>query len=116
MVGAARIMLHSLVREKLKSEAPEVLIRPDVSRVPCVEVCICNATIRKMIAEGRDGDLLSVVKSSYEEGMIDFNETLRRLVEEEYIDTATAYAAAPNAEELRMKLKGINISGSGILG
>lgn len=91
-------------------------IRPDVPRVPCVEVCICNATVRKLIAEERDADLLGVVKGSYGEGMIDFNESLRRLVEEEFIDTATAYAAAPNPEELKMKLKGINISGSGIIG
>ncbi|HRX86796.1 MAG TPA: PilT/PilU family type 4a pilus ATPase [Phycisphaerae bacterium] len=91
-------------------------IRPDVPRVPCVEMCLVNATVRKFIAEGRDQELLGVVKSSYGEGMVDFNESLRRLVEEEYIDQATAYAAATNAEELKMKLKGINISGSGIAG
>jgi hypothetical protein len=37
-------------------------------------------------------------------------------VEEEYIDQATAFAAAPNPEELKMKLKGINIAGGGIIG
>ncbi|MEZ6083108.1 MAG: ATPase, T2SS/T4P/T4SS family [Phycisphaerae bacterium] len=91
-------------------------IRPDVPRVPCVEVCVVNATVRKLIADGRDSDILGVVKSSYGEGMLDFNESLRKLVEEEYISQETAYAAAPNAEELKMKLKGINISGSGIIG
>jgi twitching motility protein PilT len=91
-------------------------IKPDVGRVPCIEICICNATIRKFIAEKRDADLLGVIKSSYGEGMVDFNESLRRLVEEDYIDQQTAFAAAPNAEELKMKLKGINISGSGIAG
>ncbi|MCB9850365.1 MAG: PilT/PilU family type 4a pilus ATPase [Phycisphaerales bacterium] len=91
-------------------------IRPDVPRVPCTEICLVNATVRKFIAEGRDSDILGVVKSSYGEGMVDFNESLRRLVEQEYIDQQTAYAAATNAEELKMKLKGINISGSGIAG
>jgi twitching motility protein PilT len=91
-------------------------IRPDVPRVPCVEMCLVNATVRKFIAEGRDADIIGVIKSSYGEGMVDFNESLRRLVEEEYIDQATAYAAASNAEELKMKLKGINISGGGIAG
>jgi twitching motility protein PilT len=91
-------------------------IRPDVPRVPCVEMCLVNATVRKFIAEGRDTDIIGVIKSSYGEGMVDFNESLRRLVEEEYIDQATAYAAASNAEELKMKLKGINISGGGIAG
>jgi Tfp pilus assembly pilus retraction ATPase PilT len=69
-----------------------------------------------MIADGRDSDVLGVIKNCYGEGMIDFNESLRRLVEEEYIDQATAYAAAPNPEELKMKLKGINIAGGGIIG
>jgi twitching motility protein PilT len=91
-------------------------IRPDVPRVPCVEICLVNATIRKFISEGRDQELLGVVKSAYGEGMVDFNESLRRLVEEEYIDQATAFAAATNAEELKMKLKGINISGGGVSG
>ncbi len=91
-------------------------IRPDVPRVPCVEVCVVNATVRKLIADGRDSDILGVVKSSYGEGMLDFNESLRQLVEEEYISQEIAYAAAPNAEELKMKLKGINIAGSGIIG
>jgi len=91
-------------------------IRPEVPRIPCVEVCVINATVRKLIADGRDADILSVVKGSYGEGMVDFNESLRMLVEEEYINQEIAYAASPNAEELKMKLKGINIAGSGIIG
>ncbi len=91
-------------------------VRSDVPRVPAVEVCIVNSTIRKLLAEERDGDIIGVIKASGGEGMVDFNESLRQLVEDEYIDQATAYAAAPNPEELKMRLKGINISGSGIIG
>lgn len=91
-------------------------IRPDVPRVPCIEVCLCTATVRKLLTDGRDADIIGVIKSSYSEGMLDFNESLRQLVEEEYIDTDTAYAAAPNPEELKMKLKGINIAGAGLIG
>ena len=91
-------------------------IRPDVPRVPCCEICLVNATVRKLIADGRDAEIMGVVKSSYGEGMMDFNESLRLLVEQEYINHETAYAAAPNPEELKMRLKGINISGGGILG
>jgi twitching motility protein PilT len=91
-------------------------IRADIPRVPAIEVCIVNSTVRKLIAEGRDTDILGVIKGSYGEGMIDFNESLRQLVEAEYIDQATAFAAAPNPEELKMKLKGINIAGGGIIG
>ena len=91
-------------------------INPDVPRIPAVEVCIVNSTVRKLIAEGRDSDIIGVVRNSYGEGMMDFNESLRLLVEEEYLDQETALAAAPNPEELRMRLKGINIAGGGIIG
>ena len=32
MTGAAQLMFHSITREKLKSAAPDILIRPDVGR------------------------------------------------------------------------------------
>jgi hypothetical protein len=34
-------------------------------------------------------------------------------VEEEYIETDVAYSASPNAQELKMRLKGIQSGGSG---
>jgi twitching motility protein PilT len=103
--------LQALICQKLLRT-----INPDVPRIPAVEVCIVNSTVRKLIAEGRDNDILGVIRNSYGEGMIDFNESLRLLVEDEYLDQATALAAAPNPEELRMRMKGINIAGSGIIG
>ena len=50
------------------------------------------------------------------DGMIDYTESLRQLVETEYIDLRTAYNYAPNAEELKMAMKGIRSGGAGILG
>ena len=84
--------------------------------VPAVEIMIANSTIRKLIAEKRDNEILGVIRSSYHEGMIDFGESIRRLVEEEYIHARTGYAAAPNPDELKMRLKGIQVIGGGIIG
>ena len=47
--------------------------------------------------------------------MQDFTDSLHKLVEEEYIDLKVAYEYAPNVEELKMALKGIRSSASGIL-
>jgi twitching motility protein PilT len=91
-------------------------LRPDVPRVPAVEIMITNGTIRKLIGDKRDKDIHGVIRNSYHEGMIDFGESLRRLVEEEFISTKTAYDAAPNPEELKMRLKGIHVTGGGIIG
>ena len=77
----------------------------------------CLAGIqRKLIAEGRDHELNSVIRNSAHEGMIDFTESIRLLVDREYISAKTAYTAAPNPDELKMRLKGISVSSGGIIG
>ena len=91
-------------------------LRPDIPLVPCCEVLICNSTVRKLIADGRDHELNSVIRNSAHEGMIDFTESLRTLVDRELISTKTAYAAAPNPDELKMRLKGISVTSGGIIG
>ena len=42
--------------------------------------------------------------------MVDFTESLRSMVEEEWIELKVALQYAPNVEELRMALKGIRTS------
>ena len=91
-------------------------IRDDVPRVPALEILLMNASARKLISDGREVDLPTVIKNSYGDGMIDFNESLRILVKEEFIDLKTAYNYSPNPEELKMAMKGIRSSGGGIIG
>jgi len=91
-------------------------IKPGVGRVPAVEIMFANSAVRKLIDEKRDDEISKVIRASYEEGMMDFNECLRRLVEEEYVTTEVAYAASPNPQELKMRLKGISSGTGSILG
>lgn len=91
-------------------------LKPDVPRLPACEVMIANSMIRKLIEEKRDHEIHAVMRASYHEGMLDFTESLRQLVEGEFISVKTAYAAAPNPDELKMRLKGIKVSGGGIIG
>ena len=90
-------------------------IRPDVKRIPAIEILINTPVVRKLISEGREGDLPAVIRAGSGEGMQDFTESLRRLVEEEYIDLKKALEYAPNVEELKMALKGIRAGAGGIL-
>ena len=78
-----------------------------VGRVPAVEVMLVTPAVRKMIEEGRDTEILDVIKRGTGLGMQDFNYALRELVEAELVDHETAFAASPNPDELRMRLKGI---------
>lgn len=90
-------------------------IRPDVPRIPAVEIMINTPIIRKLISEEREADIPTAIRGSEGEGMQDYTESLRRLVEEEYIDLKVALQCAPNVEELKMALKGIRSTASGIL-
>ncbi len=105
--------LQAIVCQKLLPS-----IKPGVHRVPAVEIMFATPTIRKLIDEKRDDEIAKVIRASQAEGMLDMNECLKRLVEDEFIETEVAYAASPNPQELKMRLKGIDSGGSagGILG
>jgi twitching motility protein PilT len=90
-------------------------LREGVDRIPAVEVLITNASARKLISDGREGDLPSVIRSSQQEGMQDLTYNLCELVKDGSIDPKDAYKYAPNTEELKMALKGITTTASGIL-
>lgn len=91
-------------------------IKPGLSRVPAVEIMFANPTVRKLIDEKREDEISKVIRACQAEGMLDMNECLKNLVENEYIETSTAYAASPNPQELKMRLKGISTGGAAILG
>ncbi|MDM8005579.1 MAG: PilT/PilU family type 4a pilus ATPase [Phycisphaerae bacterium] len=91
-------------------------IKPGLARVPAVEIMFASPTVRKLIDEKRDDELSKVIRASQSEGMLDMNECLKGLVEQEYIETAVAYAASPNPQELKMRLKGISAGAGSILG
>ena len=90
-------------------------IRPDVKRLPAIEIMINTPIIRKLISEERESDIPAAIRAGQNEGMQDFIDSLHKLVEEEYIDLKVALKYAPNVEELKMALKGIRSSTSGIL-
>ncbi len=90
-------------------------IREEVDRLPAVEVLLATPAVRKLISEGREGDLPSVIRASQREGMQDLTDNLCKLVQEGWVDPKDAYKHAPNQEELKMALKGIRTTAEGIL-
>lgn len=86
-----------------------------VSRVPALEVLLANPSVRKLIAEGREGDLTGVIRSCQREGMQDLTENLCRLIMDGVIDPKEAFKQAPNPEELKMAMKGIKTSTEGLI-
>jgi twitching motility protein PilT len=114
-----RHMIRQALVGNLRGVVSQMLlpsIKTGVSRVPAVEIMIANPSVRKLVAEEREVELPTVIRSCYSEGMMDFTESLRQLIEKEYIDIRTAFTFAPRAEELKMALKGIRSTASGITG
>ncbi len=113
---------RDLVRQTLalaiKAVVSQVLLPcqdEGVDRIPAMEVLISNAAVRKLISEGREADLPSVIRGSQQEGMQDLTYNLCELVNNGSVDAKDAYKQAPNVEELKMALKGIKTTASGIL-
>ena len=113
---------RNLARQSLslaiKAVVSQVLLpclNEGVDRIPAVEILISNAAVRKLISEGREADLPSVIRGSQEEGMKDITDELCELVKNGSVDPKDAYKYAPNKEELKMALQGIKTTASGIL-
>jgi twitching motility protein PilT len=90
-------------------------IREEVDRIPAVEVLLANPSVHKLISEGREADLPSVIRASQREGMLDLTDNLVKMVQSGWIDPKDAYKYAPNTDELKMALKGIRTTAEGIL-
>jgi twitching motility protein PilT len=86
-------------------------IKPGVSRVPVVEMMFFDVMVKKYVLEGRDEELPDHIRKSHRDGMQDFTQSLKSLIDQELIDRQDALEIAPNREALMMALKGIGVMG-----
>ncbi|KPJ74159.1 MAG: hypothetical protein AMS14_05755 [Planctomycetes bacterium DG_20] len=113
---------HELIRTSLSFNLRAIVcqkllpsIKKGLGRVPAVEILLNTPIVRKLIRERRDSDLADAMRIGKEDGMQDFTDSLRDLVFNEFIERRVAFEAAPNVEQLKMALKGIQVSDSVIL-
>ncbi|MFM7207931.1 MAG: type IV pilus twitching motility protein PilT [Planctomycetaceae bacterium] len=85
-------------------------IKPGVSRVPVCEVMFIDVLIRKYVLEEQDHLIADHIKKSFRDGMQDFTQSLKSLIDQQLIDRNDAMEIAPNREALEMALKGIGVS------
>lgn len=105
----------SLAIQAIVSQTLLPCIHEGISRIPAVEVLLANPSVRKLISEGREADLPSVIRGSQRDGMVDLTDSLCKLIQDGWVDPKDAYPVAPNTEELKMALKGIRTTAGGIL-
>lgn len=114
--------MHQAIRQSLAFNLKSVVaqkllpsIKPGTQRVPTNEIMILNPTIRELIIRGDDKKISDAIKIGFLEGMVDFTENLRQLVERGDVTKEVALEVAPNPEALKMALKGIKVATPGIL-
>mgnify|MGYP000873203618 CR=1 FL=1 len=114
--------MHPAIRSALAFNMKAIIaqkllpsIKEGVGRVPTCEIMTFSPTIRKLLLDEQDEKLSDAIRIGKEEGMQDFTMSLKELVQSELIDRATAFEVAPNAESLKMALKGIEVREPGIL-
>ncbi len=78
-----------------------------IARIPALEILINTPAVQKYILDGREGEILELIKQGHDEGMLDFTSALVKLVEDNMIHQRIALEATPKPEELKMRLKGI---------
>jgi twitching motility protein PilT len=113
---------HQAVRQSLAFNLKGIIcqklvpsIKAGVQRVPTNEILIMNPTIRELIIKGEDKKLPDAIRIGMIEGMLDFNESLRQLVERGDVSQEAALEVSPNPDSLKMAFKGIRLSQPGIL-
>jgi len=104
--SAMAFNMKGIVAQKLLKS-----IKPGVSRVPVVEMMFFDVMVKKYVLEGRDEELPDHIRKSHRDGMQDFTQSLKSLIDQGLIDRQEALEIAPNREALMMALKGIGVMG-----
>jgi twitching motility protein PilT len=108
--SAIAFNMRGIIAQKLLKS-----IKPGVGRVPTVEIMNFTPTVKKLVLEEHDEKLPDAIRIGAEDGMQDFTQSLKKLVDEQLIDRTVAMEVAPNREALKMALKGIDVAQGGIL-
>jgi twitching motility protein PilT len=114
--------MHSALRQALAFNLKAIVAQKllpslieGVQRVPTNEIMIVNPTVRDLLIKGEDKKLSDAIRIGFLEGMLDFTESLRQLVEKNWVERSVALEVAPNPEQLKMAFKGIKVAQPGIL-
>ena len=79
--SAMAFNMKGIVAQKLLKS-----IKPGVSRVPVVEMMFFDVMVKKYVLEGRDEELPDHIRKSHRDGMQDFTQSLKSLIDQELSD------------------------------
>lgn len=88
-----------------------VVSKDGKSRFPATEVMIANSLVRRHLLEGKTAELRKVLEGGAYYGMHTFDQDLLRLFGEGKISDKTVLEEATNAEDVALRLKGLESGG-----
>ncbi len=89
--------------------------RTDAPVVPATEVLLNTPIVADRIRTGQDEDLHAIMADATHEGMHTFNDSLYRLVTQQFVDLKVAEDYAPNREQLRSRVMGVDVKSEGLI-
>lgn len=104
---------HELIRLQLSLVLAGVVSqrliprKGDSGRLPAVELMIQSPTIRELIRKGMTQELYNAVKDGEYFGCQTFNQSLKKLYQQDLVSLEHAIAASDYPDELKLDLKGI---------
>ena len=107
---------HVQVRTRISDNLACVLSQRLVPRaagkgmVPAFELMTQTPRTRELIEKGETGELMRTVEQGTTPGLISFNQSLRRLVQQKLVELKDALAASDRPDELVLALRGITSS------
>jgi twitching motility protein PilT len=104
---------HSQVRTRLAENLACVLSQRLLPRasgkgmVPACELMTQTPRIRELLEEGNTGEVARTIEQGNTPGLVSFNQSLRRLVQQKLVDLKDGLAASDRPDELVLALRGI---------
>jgi twitching motility protein PilT len=113
--GIREIMQPQIAASLRATVTQKLITAVDGGRVPVTEIFWLDPLARQVIEEGAFEKISRLVDSNDNDECRSFNKDLLRLVKAGTIAKSDAMAASPHPQKLEMNLKGIFLSGGGIV-
>ncbi|MCL4147702.1 UNVERIFIED_CONTAM: hypothetical protein GTU68_001535 [Idotea baltica] len=107
---------HQQLRTRLADNLAGVLSQRLIPRmdqdgmIPAFELLVSTPHVRELLGEGKTAELARVIEQGTEDGLISFNQCLRKLVVDHVVDLQEALAASDKPDDLVLALRGITAS------
>jgi twitching motility protein PilT len=104
---------HGQIRTRLAENLACVLSQRLLPRasgkgmVPACELMTQTPRIRELLEEGNTGEVARTIEQGNTPGLVSFNQSLRRLVQQKLVDLKDGLAASDRPDELVLALRGI---------